>query len=105
MLPGIVEKPDCTLVYSCDNKDHTLGTGYLVSERIKHLILDFKPVTPRICILRMRGKFLNYSIFNGHAPTETSAVEEKHGFFDTLERAYDISPRNNIKIVVGNFNA
>jgi hypothetical protein len=28
----------------------------------------------------MRGNFLNYSIFNGHAPTETSDVEEEHGF-------------------------
>ena len=57
MLPGIVEKLDCTLFYSCDNKDNTLGTGFLVSERIK-------PITPRIYILRMRGKFLNYSIVN-----------------------------------------
>jgi hypothetical protein len=36
---------------------------------------------------------------------ETSDVEEKDGFFDVLERAYDISPRNNIKIVLGNFIA
>jgi hypothetical protein len=53
----------------------------------------------------MRGKFLNYSIVNGHAPTETSDVEEKDGFFDALETAYDISPRNNIKIVLSNLNA
>jgi len=32
-------------------------------------------------------------------------LKKNMGFFDTLERAYDISPRNNIKIVVGNFNA
>jgi len=105
MLPRIVEKPDCTLIYSCNNKDHTLGTGFLVSERNKHLILDFKPITPRICILRMWGKFLNYSTVNGHAPTDIPDVEEKDRFFDALETAYDISPRNNIKIVLGKFNA
>jgi len=53
----------------------------------------------------MRGKFLNYSIVNGHAPTETSDFEEKDRFFDALERAYDIIPRNNIKIVLSNFGA
>jgi hypothetical protein len=30
--------------------------------------------------------FLNYSIFNGHAPTEISDDKERDGFFDTLEK-------------------
>jgi exonuclease III len=54
----ILEKQDCTLFYSCDNKEHILGTGLLVSKRIKCLILDFKPTTPRICTLRMGENFL-----------------------------------------------
>jgi len=29
----IPEKRDCTLIYSCDNKNHILGTGFLVSKR------------------------------------------------------------------------
>ena len=37
-------------------------------------------------------------------PTETSGDEEKDGFFDALERPYDISPRNHIKIVFGDFH-
>ena len=70
-----------------------LGTRLLVSKRIKHLITDFKPTIPRTCTLRMRGKIFNYSIVNGHAPTETSDDEEKGRFFDTLEKGYDISPK------------
>jgi hypothetical protein len=54
---GILDKRDCTLFYSCDNKDHLLGTGFLVSKRIKHLIIDFKLIIPKICTLRMRGNF------------------------------------------------
>ena len=54
----------------------------------------------------MKGVFfLNYNIVNGHAPTETTDDEEKDGFLDSLETAYDISPRNDIKIPFGNFNA
>jgi len=82
-----------------------LGTGFLVSKRINHLIIDFEPFTPRICILRIRGKFLNYGIVNGHAPTETSDNEEMDGVFGALERTYDISPRNYIKIAIGDINA
>jgi hypothetical protein len=53
-ISGILVKQDCNLFYSYDNKDHILTTGFLVSKRIKHLILGFKP---RICTLRIRGNF------------------------------------------------
>ena len=53
----------------------------------------------------MRGIFLNYSTVNGHAPTETNDEEEKDGFLDSLVTAYDISPRNDIKIAFRDFNA
>jgi hypothetical protein len=32
-------------------------------------------------------------------------MKKQMGFFDALETAYDISPGNDIKIVLGNFNA
>ena len=103
---GILVKQDCTLFYSCDNKDNLVGMGFLVSTRIKHLIIDFTPIAPKICALRMTGKFFNYSIVNGYAPTEIYDDDaDKDGFFDALERAYDISPRNYIKIVLDDFNA
>ena len=73
---GILEKRDCTLFYSCDNKDHIFGIAFLMSKRIKHLIINFKPNTFRICILKMKGSFFSNSIVNGHAPTETSDDEE-----------------------------
>ena len=53
---GNLEKRDCTIFYSCDNKYHILSTGFLVSKRITHLIIDFKPIAPRICTLRMGEK-------------------------------------------------
>jgi len=37
--------------------------------------------------------------------TEISDDEENDGFFDDVERTYDTSPRNDIKIVLGDFNA
>jgi hypothetical protein len=66
--------------------------------------MDFKPITPTICTLRMRGKCLNYSIVNGHVLTKTSDDEEKDRFFEILEKTHDISPKNDTKIVLGNFN-
>ena len=90
---GILEKRDCNLFYSCDNKDHIQGTGFLVSKRTKRLIIDFKSITPRICTLRIRGKFFNYSFVNGHAPTEISDDEEREGFFDAPNKSQQHKPK------------
>jgi hypothetical protein len=37
--------------------------------------------------------------------TEISDDKENDGFFGAVERTYDTSPRNDIKIVPGDFNA
>jgi hypothetical protein len=34
------------------------------------LIIDFKPIDSRMCVLKIRGKFKNYSYICAHAPTE-----------------------------------
>jgi hypothetical protein len=82
----ILEKRDCTPFYSSDNKDHVLGTGFLVPKRITHQIIDFKPITPRICILRMKVLFLITVQLMAMHLTET-IDDEKDGVFDALETA------------------
>jgi hypothetical protein len=37
--------------------------------------------------------------------TEISDDEDNDGFFDAVERTYNTNPRNDIKIVLGHFNA
>jgi hypothetical protein len=66
------------------------GVGFVVSPELKHLVIGFTPISSRLAILRIKGRFFNYSIVNGHAPTEDS---------------YDACPKNDIKIVLGDFNA
>jgi hypothetical protein len=39
--------------------------------------MDFKAISTRICTLRIKGKFFNYTIINVHEPMEVSAEEEK----------------------------
>jgi hypothetical protein len=46
------------------------GTDFIVNKRIKHLVTDFKAKTPRICKIRVRGLFFNYSLTCVRAPTE-----------------------------------
>jgi hypothetical protein len=59
------------------------------SERVKHLIINYPGLTPRIYTLRLKEKFFNYTLINVHSPTDVSAIEEKEAMSETLERAYE----------------
>jgi hypothetical protein len=59
---------------------------------IHHLhLLDFKPISDRLCTLRIRGRCRNLSIINVHAPS--------------LEELLNSMLKHDIKIVNGDFNA
>jgi exonuclease III len=100
---GTLEKKECIFFYSSSTNKHQFGTGFIVDKRVRHTVIDFKPVNERISRLRVRGKFFNCSIINAHAPTEEKSEEET--FYEGLERAYDEAPRGDIKIVFGDMNA
>ena len=93
-------------IYCSSNRDdHVLGTAFLVAQRWNHLVLNFQPIDERMCILRIKGRFKNYSLINAHAMTNDSPDEEKEAFYEKLSRAYDNCPRYDIKIILGDMNA
>ena len=102
---GVLEKRDHTVFYSCDKKQHLLGVGFVVKKNFKHLVMDFKAISSRICTQRIRGKIFNYTIINIHAPTEVSTEEEKESFYDLLQKTYEGCLSYDVKIVIGDMNA
>jgi endonuclease/exonuclease/phosphatase family metal-dependent hydrolase len=56
-------------------------------------------------LIRVRGKFRNYSIINADAPAEGKDDEEKGSFYLQLGTVYSQCPKHDIKIVLGDFNA
>jgi hypothetical protein len=45
--------------YSYQKKDHLFGTGFISNKKRKHLVLDFRAKSHRICRIRIKGKFFN----------------------------------------------
>jgi hypothetical protein len=102
---GIIDKKNLYIFYSCDRKHHVFGTGFIVNKRIRHLVTDFKAKTPRICKLRIRGLFFNYSLICVQAPTEEKYDDEKNIFCEDLDQNYDKCPKRDVKIIIGDLNA
>jgi hypothetical protein len=68
------------------------------------LVTDFKPINARICTLRIKEKFFNYTLINAHSPIERADEEQKEEFYDALEDVYDRYPKNDVKMVLGDTN-
>jgi len=62
------------------------------------------PGNERICYLRILHLKLNLIILNCYALTENADDEEKNRFYDTLERTYDVLPKNCISLIIGDLN-
>ena len=92
-------------IFSSGGTKSSFGTGFIVDPKWAKHVVDWKPINERICVLRVKGKFFNYSIINVHAPHNERPEDEKDTFYRQLNKAYDSCPRNDIKIVIGDLNA
>ncbi|KAL4152678.1 hypothetical protein QTP88_000511 [Uroleucon formosanum] len=77
----------------------------MISDAILPWVISFTPVSDRLCILKLEGRFWDIVIINCYAPTEQGNNDIKCEFYEELERIYDTQPRNCIKILMGDFNA
>ena len=98
---------DFTFYYSGKSNDspREYGTGFMVIGRARNAVVGFTPVNERICTLRIRGKFFNYTLINVYAPTEEKDNEAKELFYEKLVKVYDGAPNRDIKIILGDLNA
>ena len=101
---GIIKSGDFTICYSGGSKS-MYGTGFLINNCFKELLLDFNAFNDRISVLRIKGKIFNTTLINGYAPTEDQEAEKKDTFYDDLEGGYSKAPKNDVKIILGDFNA
>jgi hypothetical protein len=59
------------------------------------MVKNFTPINERLCVIRIKGRFLNYSLINIHAPTNESEEEANDQFYEQLERAYAACPSHD----------
>src|SRR5687768_10221639 len=90
-----------TTFHSSNSRDHVLGTAFLVARKYEHLVLDFRKVNERLCVLRIKGRFKNYSLVNVHAPHNESSETDNDDYYELLAKTYDDLPAHDIKIVLG----
>ena len=103
---GQIKKNKYSLYYSCSQQRMgQLGTGFMARKEVEKNIMSFTPISERICILRLKGKFYNTTLINVHAPTEEKMEEEKDKYYDDLQKVYDRLLKHDSVMILGNVNA
>ncbi|XP_038116615.1 uncharacterized protein LOC119768902 [Culex quinquefasciatus] len=64
------------------------GVGFVVIGDQKNRVIKWKVVNDRICVLRIKGKFFNYSLINIYAPTNDKPDDDKDAFYERRKEAF-----------------
>lgn len=105
IIKDAVNKID--LYYSCsDMRTGLYGCGFAIRGQLRDKVIGFNPINDRLCTIRIKGKFNNYSFICVYAPTNCEKdLEVKDVFYDQLDRAYESCPKYDTKVVLGDLNA
>ncbi|GFX92623.1 craniofacial development protein 2 [Trichonephila clavipes] len=102
---GILDKKDCTLYYSCQEKAHHFGVGFIVNKKLRNTVIDFQAISMRLCKIQLRGRHYNTTLICAHAPTDDKDETEKDLFYDLRMKSYNSYPAQDMKLVIGDYNA
>ncbi|GFX92683.1 craniofacial development protein 2 [Trichonephila clavipes] len=59
----------------------------------------------RLCKIQLRGRHYNTTLICAHAPTDDKDETEKDLFYDLRMKSYNSYPAQDMKLVIGDFNA
>jgi hypothetical protein len=96
---------ECTIYYSCDDKQHIFGRGFIISKRIRSRVIDFKPID-RKCVCSELEKNLNTTVTSAFMHLQKKrGTERRSSFMMQLEKIYKKCPSYDTKIILGDTNA
>ena len=88
-----------------EQADGLYGCGFIVRNKFRKSVMEWKPINERMCYLRIRGCFYNYSIICVYAPHLKRPDPEKDQFYDQLDRLVGSCPKYDAVVILGDFNA
>ncbi|KAL4083714.1 hypothetical protein QTP88_029030 [Uroleucon formosanum] len=102
---GQVTVKDYEIYFSGMVDRHSFGSGFAVHRSMVPHVKEFRPVSERIAVMRIKSRPVDLILICVHAPTNTSEDYIKDAFYEDLDTTYERLPGNAIKILLGDLNA
>ena len=93
------------LYFSGKEDKHELGVGFLVHNDIVNTVIGCRTVSSRLIVIRLRASPFNITIIQAYAPTSDYDDDAVEVFYDHLQEILDQSPKKDILVVLGDWNA
>ena len=93
------------LFYSGKEDKHEYGVGFLVNKEMVNTVISCTPISSRIILLRVKATPFNITIIQIYASTSAHDEQETDMFYSKVQEQLDKAPNQDIKIILGDFNA
>lgn len=94
------------IVFSGKNdNNHQSGVAIIMSKEASRALESWNPVSDRIIMARFNSRHIKATIIQVYAPINDADTEEKDDFYDLLQRVHNKTPRHDIIITMGDWNA
>ncbi|CAF1270699.1 unnamed protein product [Adineta ricciae] len=102
---GKGETTNGDFIWCGGDNTHTKGVGMLLSTRARKALMGYNPINPRLITARFKATPFNLTIINVYAPTSDATENEIEIFYSDLEDAIGKTPKKDILILTGDWNA
>ena len=94
------------IIYSGRNDNiHYAGVAIIMTKNAERALIGWQPVSERIISARFYTKHFKLTLINCYTPTNDSTDDQKDQFYNTLVDVINMTPRHDIIVVMGDFNA
>ncbi|XP_068211710.1 craniofacial development protein 2-like [Palaemon carinicauda] len=84
---------------------HQQGVGLCLSNKARKARYKVEPVNERLMKIRLNCKWFKTIVICVYAPTEEGTEEEKDDFYDSLQQTINGTSKQDIIMLMGDFNA
>ncbi|XP_062591872.1 craniofacial development protein 2-like [Saccostrea cucullata] len=91
--------------YSGRDDIHSEGVGFLVHKDTISTVMGCRPVSSRLISIRLKATPFDISVVQSYAPTNDYSDEDLDDFYNQLQEIIDETPKKDILVVQGDWNA
>ena len=93
------------LYFSGRDDKHKQGVGFFIHKNTMNCVMGCRPISSRLITIRLRATPFNITIIQAYAPTSEYDDDDVDDFYEQLQEVLDQTPKKDILVVQGDWNA